>query len=94
MKGNRIEGISRNIGKVAIVIDPKHILCVLDTYEDILPCSAFKSPEQYYVMFYPDLNLPPIITTSELSPGIKEWIDEQIVGQVWTGYGNENDIPD
>jgi len=39
-----------------------------------LPCSAFESLEQYYVMFYPDLNLPPIITTSELSPDIKEWI--------------------
>jgi hypothetical protein len=32
-------------------------------------------------MFYPDLDLPPIITVSELSPGIKEWIDEQLGGQ-------------
>jgi D-alanyl-lipoteichoic acid acyltransferase DltB (MBOAT superfamily) len=86
MKGIRIEGISPNIGKVAVVIDLKHILCVLDTYEDMLPCSAFKSLEQYYVMFYPQLNLPPIVTVSELSPGIKEWIDEQL--RVWS------DIPD
>ena len=94
MKSIRIEGISPNIGKVAVVINPKHILCVLDTYEDVLPCSAFKSLEQYYVMFYPDLNLPPIVTVSELSPYLKEWIDEQIVGRAWTGYGNEYDIPD
>ena len=86
MKGIRIEGISPNIGKVAVVIDLKHILCVLDTYEDMLPCSAFKSLEQYCVMFYPQLNLPPIVTVSELSPGIKEWIDEQL--RVWS------DIPD
>jgi hypothetical protein len=74
MKSIRIEGISPNIGRVAVVIDPKHILCVLDTYEDVLPCPAFKSLEQYYVMFYPSLDLPPIITTSELSPDIKDWI--------------------
>ena len=94
MKGIRIEGISPNVGRVALVIDSKHILCVLNAYEDILPFSAFESLKQYYVMFYPDLNLPPIITTAELSPRIKDWIDLQIVGRVWTGYGNENDIPD
>ena len=94
MKGIRIEGFSPNIGKVSLVIDSKHILCVLNAYEDVLPCPVFKSIEQYYVMFYPDLNLPPIITTHELSPGLKEWVDKQIVDQAWTGYGNENDIPD
>jgi hypothetical protein len=31
-------------------------------------------------MFYPDLDLPPIITVSELSPRIKEWINEQLDG--------------
>ena len=72
MQGICIEGISPNIGKVAVVVDSEHILCVLDTYEDVLLCSAFKSVEQYYVMFYPDLNLPPIITVYELSPGVKE----------------------
>ena len=75
MKGIRIEGISPNIGKVALVVDSKHIMTVLTTYEDVLPCSAFKSLEQYYVMFHPSLDLPPIITVRELSPGVKEWID-------------------
>lgn len=75
MKGIRIEGISPNVGKITLVVDSKHIMAVLTAYENVLPCSAFKSIEQYYVMFYPDLNLPPIITVSELSPGVKEWID-------------------
>ena len=75
MKGIRIEGISPSVGKITLVVDSKHIMTVLTVYENVLPCSAFKSLEQYYVMFYPDLNLPPIITVSELSPGVKEWID-------------------
>ncbi len=75
MKGVRIEGISPNVGKITLVIESKHIMTVLTVYENVLPCPAFKSFEQYYVMFYPDLNLPPIITVSELSPGVKEWID-------------------
>ena len=90
MKGIRIEGFSPNIGKVALVIDSKHILCVLDAYEDILPCPVFKSIEQYYVMFHPSLDLPPIITVRELSPKIRQWIDEQIAGRFEDGYG----IPD
>ena len=74
MKGIRIEGFSPNIGKVSLVIDSKHILCVLNAYEGVLPCSAFENFEQYYVMFHPGLDLPPIITTNELTPGIKDWI--------------------
>jgi hypothetical protein len=74
MKGIRIEGISLNVGKITLFVKQKHIMTVLTAYENVLPCSAFESLEQYYVMFYPDLNLPPIITTSELSPDIKEWI--------------------
>jgi hypothetical protein len=81
MKGIRIDGISPNGGRIALVVDSKHILTVLTVYEDILPCPSFNIQRQYYVMFYPDLNLPPIITVSELSPGIKEWIDEQLGGQ-------------
>lgn len=75
MKGIRIEGISPNVGKITLVVDSKHIMTVLTDYQDILPCPMFKNPKQYYVMFYPDLNLPPIITVPELSPGVKEWID-------------------
>lgn len=75
MKGICIEGISPNVGKITLVVDSKHIMTVLTVYEDVLPCPAFKSLEQYYVMFHPSLDLPPIITVSELSPGVKEWID-------------------
>lgn len=75
MKGIRIEGISPNVGKITLVVDSKHIMTVLTAYEDVLPCSAFESFEQYYVMFHPSLDLPPIITVRELSPGVKEWID-------------------
>jgi hypothetical protein len=74
MKGIRIEGFSRHVGKLTLFIEQKHIMTVLTAYQDVLPCSAFESLEQYYVMFYPSLDLPPIITTSELSPDIKEWI--------------------
>ena len=81
MKGIRIEGISPSRSRIALVVDSKHILTVLTVYEDILPCSSLNIQRQYYVMFYPDLGLPPIITVSELSPGIKEWIDEQLDGQ-------------
>jgi hypothetical protein len=80
MKGIRIEGISPNGGRIALVVDSKHILTVLTVYEDILPCPSFNIQQQYYVMFYPDLDLPPIITVSELSPRIKEWINEQLDG--------------
>lgn len=90
MKGIRIEGISPNVGKITLVVDSKHIMTVLTAYEDVLPCSAFKSLEQYYVMFYPSLNLPPIVTVPELSPKIRQWIDEQIAGRFEDGYG----IPD
>lgn len=74
MKGIRIEGVSPNVGKITLFVEQKHIMAVLSVYENVLPCPAFKSLEQYYVMFYPDLNLPPIVTVPELSPGVKEWI--------------------
>ena len=81
--GIRIEGISPNVGKITLFVEQKHIMAVLTAYEDVLPCtayedvlpcSAFENFEQYYVMFYPSLDLPPIITTNELTPGIRDWI--------------------
>ena len=72
--GIRIEGISPNVGKITLFVEQKHILCVLNAYEGVLPCSAFENFEQYYVMFHPGLDLPPIITTNELTPGIRDWI--------------------
>ena len=90
MKGIRIEGISPNVGKITLFVEQKHIMAVLTAYENVLPCPAFKSVEQYYVMFYPDLNLPPIATVPELSPEIKQWIDKKLGGQFEDGYS----IPD
>lgn len=90
MKGIRIEGISPNVGKVAVVIDPKHIICVLDTYEDVLPCPEIEKTEQYYVIFNDPIASYSVITTLELSPGLKEWIDKKLGGQFEDGYS----IPD
>ena len=98
MKGNRmvrIEGYSpRSSSRIAVIVSTKYILCVLDTYEDVLPCPQIENTKQYYVIFDHPIASYSVITTLELSPGLKEWIDEQIVGCVWTGYGNEYDIPD
>jgi hypothetical protein len=98
MKGNRIvriEGFSpRSSSRIAVIVSTKHIVCILDTYENLLPCPQIENTKQYYVIFDDPIASYSVITTLELSPGLKEWIDEQIVGQVWTGYGNEYDIPD
>lgn len=95
MEGIRIEGFSVRLGsKIAITVSTKYILCVLDTYENLLPCSQIENTEQYYVIFDDPIGSYSAITTLELSPGLKEWIDKQIVGRDWTGYGNEYDIPD
>lgn len=95
MEGIRIEGFSPKLGsRIAITVSTKYILCVLDTYENLLPCSQIESTEQYYVIFDDPIASYSVITTFELSPGLKEWIDELIVGRVWTGHGNENNIPD
>jgi hypothetical protein len=95
MKGIRIEGFSPRLSsRIAVIVSTKYILCVLDTYENLLPCPQIKNTEQYYVIFDDPIASYSVITTLELSPGLKEWIDEQIVGRVWTGYGNEYDIPD
>jgi hypothetical protein len=64
------------------------------TYENLLPCSQIENTEQYYVIFDDPIASYSAITTFELSPGLKEWIDKQIVGRVWTGYGDEDSIPD
>jgi hypothetical protein len=95
MKGIRIEGFSPRSGdKIAVIVSTKYILCVLDTYENLLPCPQIENTKQYIVIFDDPIASYSVITTLELSPGLKKWIDEQINGQVWTGYGNEHDIPD
>jgi hypothetical protein len=95
MKGIRIEGFSPRSGsRIAAIVRTKHILCVLDTYENLLPCPQIENTEQYYVIFDDPIASYSVITTLELSPGLKKWIDGQIVGRVWNGYGNECDIPD
>jgi hypothetical protein len=95
MKGIRIEGFSPRLSnRIAVIVSTKHIVCILDTYENLLPCPEIENTKQYYVIFDDPIASYSVITTPELSPGLKEWIDEQIVGRVWTGYGNEYDIPD
>jgi hypothetical protein len=95
MKGIRIEGFSPSSGdRIAVIVSTKYILCVLDTYENLLPCPQIENTEQYCVIFDDPIASYSVITTLELSPGLKKWIDEQIVGRVWTGYGNEYNIPD
>jgi hypothetical protein len=92
MKGIRIEGFSPRSGsRIAVIVSTKYILCVLDTYENLLPCPQIENTEQYYVIFDDPIASYSVITTLELSPGLKEWIDEQIVGRVWIGL---DDIPD
>jgi hypothetical protein len=87
----RIEGYSpRSSSRIAVIVSTKYILCVLDTYEDVLPCPQIENTKQYYVIFDDPIASYSVITTLELSPGLKEWIDVR----VWTGYGNEYDIPD
>ena len=66
----RIEGIC-NTSKVALTIDLKYILYVVDIYEDLLPSQQLDA--QYYVAFDPITQLQPIITTLELSPGLRHW---------------------
>ena len=96
MKGIRIEGffIHGRRERIAITVNTKHILCVFDTYEGLLPCPEIENTEQYYVVFGLPISSYSVITTLELSPGLKEWIDEQIVGRVWTESGLWPDIPD
>jgi hypothetical protein len=84
----------RSGSRIAVIVSTKYILCVLDTYENLLPCPQIENTKQYYVIFDDPIASYSVITTLELSPGLKEWIGEQIVGRVWTGYGNEYDIPD
>lgn len=68
----RIEGIC-GCSKVAIIIDLKYILYVADIYEDVLPLRQLDTEKQYYVVFDPIIQLQPIITTLELSPGLHQW---------------------
>ena len=68
----RIEGIC-STSKIALTIDLKYILYVFDIYEDVLPSRQLDAEEQYYVVFDPIIQLHPIITTLELSPGLRQW---------------------
>jgi hypothetical protein len=82
MKGIRIEGFSPSSGdRIAVIVRTEHILCVLDTYENLLPCPQIENTEQYCVIFDDPIASYSVITTLELSPGLKKWIDEQIVGR-------------
>ena len=91
MEGIRIEGFSVRLGsRIAITVSTKYILCVLDTYENLLPCSQIENTEQYYVIFDDPVASYSAITTLELSPGLKEWIDEKLGGRFEDGYS----IPD
>ena len=68
----RIEGIC-GCSKVGIIIDLKYILYVAYIYEDVLPLRQLNAEQQYYVAFDPIIQLQPIITTLELSPGLRQW---------------------
>ncbi len=68
----RIEGIC-GCSKVGIIIDSKYILYVAYIYEDVLPSQQLDTENQYYVVFDPTIQLQPIITTLELSPGLHQW---------------------
>lgn len=68
----RIEGIC-STSKVALTIDLKYILYVFDVYEGVLPSRQLDTKQQYYVAFDPITQLQPIITTLELSPGLRQW---------------------
>ena len=68
MKGIRIEGFSVRLdSRIAITVSTKYILCVLDTYEFLLPCSQIENTEQYYVIFDDPIASYSAITTFDSS---------------------------
>jgi hypothetical protein len=83
MKGIRIEGFSPNSGdKIAVIVSTKYILCVLDTYENLLPCPQIENTEQYIVIFDDPIASYSVITTLELSPGLKDLLQEWFSGSL------------
>jgi hypothetical protein len=83
MKGIRIEGFSPRSGdKIAVIVSTKYILCVLDTYENVLPCPQIENTEQYIVIFDDPIASYSVITTLELSPGLKDLLQEWFSGSL------------
>jgi hypothetical protein len=83
MKGIRIEGFSPRSGdKIAVIVSTKYILCVLDTYENLLPCPQIENTKQYYVIFDDPIASYSVITTLELSPGLKDLLQEWFSGSL------------
>jgi hypothetical protein len=83
MKGIRIEGFSLRSGdKIAVIVSTKYILCVLDTYENLLPCPQIENTEQYIVIFDDPIASYSVITTLELSPGLKDLMQEWFSGSL------------
>jgi hypothetical protein len=73
MKSIRIEGFAPRSGsRIAVNVSTKYILCILDTYENLLPCEQIENTEQYYVIFDHPIASYSVITTLELSPGLKD----------------------
>jgi hypothetical protein len=83
MKGIRIEGFSPRSGdKIAVIVSTKYILCILDTYENLLPCPQIENTEQYIVIFDDPIASYSVITTLELSPGLKDLLQEWFSGSL------------
>jgi hypothetical protein len=83
MKGIRIEGFSPRSGdKIAVIVSTKYILCVLDTYENLLPCPQIENTKQYCVIFDDPIASYSVITTLELSPGLKDLLQEWFSGSL------------
>jgi hypothetical protein len=83
MKGIRIEGFSPRSGsRIAVIVSTKYILCVLDTYENLLPCPQIENTKQYYVIFDDPIASYSVITTLELSPGLKDLLQEWFSGSL------------
>jgi hypothetical protein len=83
MKGIRIEGFSPRSGdKIAVIVSTKYILCVLDTYENLLPCPQIENTKQYIVIFDDPIASYSVITTLELSPGLKDLLQEWFSGSL------------
>ena len=83
MKGIRIEGFSPQAdARIAVTVSTKYILCVLDTYENLLPCPQIENTEQYFVIFDDPIASYSVITTLELSPGLKDLLQNWFSGSL------------
>jgi hypothetical protein len=83
MKGIRIEGFSPRLSnRIAVIVSTKHIVCILDTYENLLPCPEIENTKQYYVIFDDPIASYSVITTLELSPGLKDLLQNWFSGSL------------